>query len=130
MKHVGIATTLWFGAVMGICGCAGTWDETSNDIGTAPSPIISLNSLDPRAIEATPAYSGGLTPSMLSAGPLAVSSFGSAVMAAIQDSGESGALSRHLLSYTVSCALAPSQSLSVTWSDSQGSHTETYTGLF
>jgi hypothetical protein len=130
MKRFGLATIPWFVAAMFLSGCVASPEETESPVGTARSALINMNSLDPRALSADPAYPGGLTPGMLAQGALDVSAFSAAELSAIHDSGDAGKVSRQLLAYTVGCALDGTQSLSITWTDSQGDHPETYSGLF
>ena len=112
-------------------GCAPLENEGEGDVGSAASAAIGLNALSPLALDATASYSTALTPAMLSGTALAPDGLGGAALAAIEDQGASGALSRQLLSYTVGCALGPTQSFAFSWTDgSSVTHSESYAGVF
>jgi hypothetical protein len=90
---------------------------------------MTLNSMAPAALDATTTYPSALTPAMLAGAPLDPSALGASALAAIEDPGESGALSRSLLSYTVGCALDGTQSFAFSWVDASNvTHEENYPG--
>jgi hypothetical protein len=111
-------------------GCAPAEIEDDTDVGSAASALVMANSLAPAALDATGSYPDALTPAMLAAGPLAPGALSAAALAAIEDPGASGALSRQLLAYTVGCALGPAEApFTFSWTDASGvSHSERYPG--
>jgi len=95
-------------------------------VGAAVSAIHADNALNPNALNPNALNPNALNPNALS--PYALGT-GQEVKQAIQAPGPEGDLSRQLLRYVVRCALKPSQSVSFTWTDSQGAlHAETYPG--
>jgi hypothetical protein len=116
-------------------GCAGSPEDDETVVGDSLSPplrpsALNANALNANALNANALYPGALTPGMLAVDPLDPSTLGASGMAALQVPGTSGALSRQLLKYTVSCAFDNTQSFSFTWTDAWGaSHVETYPGL-
>jgi hypothetical protein len=123
-------------------GCAGSPEDEDPFIGDDPSPQLHGNALNGNALNGNAlngnalngnALNGNglsLAPSMLSATPLDFGALSAATRALLLDPGATGALSRELLKYTVSCALAPSQALHYTWVDAAGvTHDESPAGL-
>jgi hypothetical protein len=109
-------------------GCARA--GRGEDLGSASSAFLNLNSLDPSALDATAQYPDALTPAMLSGAALDPGALSAPALAAIQGLGTSGWLSRQLLQYTVGCALDVTQSFSFTWVDEANEpHDVTDTGL-
>lgn len=111
------------GLVFAICAvttsaCAPIGGE--NDVESASSSVIYTNSLVPIALDATSLFPAALTPAMLSGAALDPGRMSAPALAAIQDPGESGWVSRELLSYTVGCAFDSTESLSFTWVDAEG----------
>jgi hypothetical protein len=101
----------------GACAPAGHQE----DVGSAASAILSFNSLNPNGIDATVLYPSALTPAMLAEAALDPGAISAPVLAAIQNPGKSGTLSRQLLKYTVGCALDSTQpSFSFSWVDEDG----------
>ena len=103
-------------------GCAfdANFPQDGDALGEAESQLLVLNALNPNALNPNALNPNALNPNALSPSALL----------ALQDPGSSGDLSRQLLKYTVSCAFAPSQSFSFSWTDTSGVvHPETYSGL-
>ncbi|WP_437332295.1 hypothetical protein [Sorangium sp. So ce394] len=104
-------------------------EELEEPIGEAEGAVVAGNGALSNIINRNALLSGALTPSLLGANALKPSALSAAALAAIQDPGPQGTLSRQLLQYVVSCALRPDQSFSFTWTDSGGtSRQETYSG--
>ncbi len=109
-------------------GCAPV--EADGPTGSAESAAVFVNSLNPDALDLSPTYPDALTPGMLAGAALQYQALSPAAQAAIEDPSKSGALSRELLSYTVGCALAPTDSFTLSWTDSTGdTHAESYAGV-
>jgi hypothetical protein len=119
-------------ALVTACGCtAGSPEAGGNgeDTQTAVSAFMTLNSMAPEALDATTTYPSALSPAMLAGAPLDPSALTASALAAIKDPGDSGALSRSLLSYTVGCALDGTQSFAFSWVDASNvTHEENYPG--
>ena len=96
-------------------GSIDSMDDGEGRSGETAEGIVNSNAMNPNAMNPN-----ALNPSAMSA----------SATTALHDPGDAGALSRQLLKYTVSCALSPSQSFSLTWTDAQGAvHNEVYSGL-
>lgn len=87
-------------------------EDASEGAGVSSSAIIARNSL---------------LPGLISAGILAPDLLGSAAGDLADEIGGS-AEARKLLQYAASCALAPDQSFSFSWTDAAGGHEEEYEG--
>jgi hypothetical protein len=107
----------------------------SESVGAAEQAVLNMNALDPNALNANAHNPNALNPNALSPRALSPNALDpNAVrphaMHEIQDPGDNGALSRELLSYTVSCAFTPEQSFDFSWTDSGAVlHQESYPGL-
>lgn len=89
--------------------------EEPEALGEAESALVVSNALNPNALNPNALNPNSLLP---------------AALASILDPGEAGDLSRQLLSYTVSCALSPTQSFVFVWFDNLSlPHLEVLTGL-
>lgn len=108
-----------------ITACGGAFEPDAESVGDATEALLNPNALDPSAQNPS-----ALKPSMLAAGALSLGALSPAALAAIQMPGIDGDRSRQLLRYTVSCALAPTDSFSFTWTDADDLvHQESYPGL-
>ncbi|XXX77713.1 hypothetical protein WMF30_02910 [Sorangium sp. So ce134] len=93
-------------------------------------PLVTENALVPNALVPNALVPNALVPNALVPNALVPNALSPASLAAIQDAGERGALSRMFLRYVVGCALDSSQSFSFSWVDSAGvTHNETYAGI-
>jgi hypothetical protein len=125
--------TLLVAGVAAVClvlagGCAPAEDDEA--IGSAGSAAVVVNSLNAAALDATASYPDALTPGMLSGAALQYAALSAAAQAAIEDPSASGTLSRQLLSYTVGCALGPTQSFVYSWTDAwNNTSAESYPGI-
>ena len=110
-----------------IAGCA-VDDSTPPEeeaLDTVEGALVISNALNPNALNPN-----ALNPNALSQTALNPNALASSTLAMIRDPGGAGAISRQLLSYTVSCALGPAQSFSFTWRDgSNVDQPETFWGL-
>jgi hypothetical protein len=92
--------------------------------------LATTNALTANALTANALYPNALTASALLAGALAPDALTPEALAAIQDPGPGGTLSRLLLKYTVGCALDPSGAFAFSWTDGDGlTHHESYPGM-
>ncbi|WP_437964415.1 hypothetical protein WMF04_32470 [Sorangium sp. So ce260] len=103
-------------------------EEAEEPIGEAEDAVVSTNSILPNALYKNALNSIALTPAALGPNPLTWAGLSQSARAAVQNPGSTGELSRELLRYTVSCALRPDQSLSVTWNDGGTVRSATYQG--
>jgi hypothetical protein len=111
-----------FAVSLAACGPVG--DE---DTAVAASAVLNANSLSPAALDPS---SGAVAPALLAATALDPAELSPAALAALQDPSATGDLSRRLLSYTVGCAFAPTQSFTLSWVDaSSAAQQQTYAGL-
>jgi hypothetical protein len=123
-----------FGLLAGasfLAGCAVEALPAVDPDGTAVAEeeLSTDNALSANALNANALYANALSANALNANALNANALSSASLAAIQDPGSAGALSRQLLKYTVSCALGSSQSFTFSWTDSGNVvHTENYPG--
>jgi hypothetical protein len=121
MRHVFLLAAP---ALLIACGSA-----PEADLGEAPAPMEINNALTANALTANALAPGALTAGALAGRPLAAGALGPEEVAAIQDPGVAGDLSRRLLKYAVGCALDGTRSLSFSWTDGGGGvHDETYPG--
>ncbi|WP_437730108.1 hypothetical protein [Sorangium sp. So ce1335] len=87
------------------------------------------NALGPNALAPNALAPNALAPNALAPNALAPNALAPNALAAIKHPGPSGAMSRELLRYVVSCALRPDQTFSFSWNDSSGAvRQETYRG--
>jgi hypothetical protein len=110
-------------------------------VGTAESAAITSNAITSNAITSNAITSNAITSNAITSNAITSNAITSnaitssaltpnaMLMSALQDPGPTGDLSRMFFQYTVGCALAPTQSVSFSWTDSQGAvHNETYAG--
>lgn len=110
--------------------CGGAFEPEAESVGVATEALENGNILNTNSLNPSAQNPSALKPSMLAAGALSLSALSPAALAAIQMPGIDGDRSRQLLQYTVSCALAPTDSFSFTWTDGLGVvHQESYPGL-
>jgi hypothetical protein len=109
-------------------GCiAGPLD--AGQTGVASEPVVVDNAIFPNAIFPNAIFPNAIFPNAIFPNAIFPNALDPASLAAIEDPGEAGVLSRMFVKYAVSCALTPSQSFSFSWTDSSGVvHDETYTG--
>ena len=115
-------TSLFLAALLlvGCGGAPGSQEDPEGEIGIAPSDLVSVNALNMNALNMS-----AIDTNALSMNALSPTNF-----AAMQAPTTSGALARQLFKYAVSCALEPSQSSSLTWTDEWSVvHQDTYRGL-
>jgi hypothetical protein len=115
-------------AISIMAACGGSPEDVDTDVGEARSAALNANALNANALNANALYPNALTPSMLGSTALVWSSLSASAQAALQDPGASGALARQLARYATGCAFDTTQSFSVSWTDSLGTHNETYVG--
>jgi hypothetical protein len=96
----------------------------------AAMALIAENALIPNALIPNALIPNALIPSTLISNALILDTLDPSALAAIQDPGTGGTLSRMLVEYTVGCALTSDQSFSFSWTDAQNViHNETYLGV-
>jgi hypothetical protein len=96
-----------------LTGCIGEGGrgEADEGVGVAQQAALSMNALSMNALSMNALSMNALS------------------MNALQDPSATGDLFRQLLQYTVGCALTPSQSLSISWTDASGNpESATYVG--
>ncbi|WP_437826487.1 hypothetical protein [Sorangium sp. So ce1153] len=105
-------------------------DEESEELlGEDQSAIESDNGFLPNALNMNALNMNALNMNALNMNALNPTALSSASLASIKNSGPSGALSRDLMRYLVSCSLRPDQTFSFSWTDSAGVvHPEVYRG--
>ena len=110
--------------------CASVPEDADPAVGVTAAAVEYENALNANALNANALNANALNANALSAGALDFGHLGAAARAAITDPGPTGDLSRQLLRYTVSCALAPAQAFAFSWTDPAGVlHAEVYPGL-
>ncbi|UQA60974.1 hypothetical protein [Polyangium aurulentum] len=116
-------------ALLLVAGCVSEAEPMDELISDAEQELSSSNALVPNAINPNAINPNAIEPSALSMYPLSLSSIGSSSLAAIQDPGSAGEMSRQFLKYAVSCAFYPIQSFAFSWTDAKGVvHNEVYRG--
>jgi hypothetical protein len=120
--------TLVLGMVVAFgTGCA--IEAEDGPLGSAEEAAIAPNAIAPNAIAPNAIAPNAIAPNAIAPNAIAPNALTPSAMAALQDPGTAGDLSRMWIHYAVTCALAPSQSFSYTWTDAQGtSHAVTETG--
>jgi hypothetical protein len=100
-------------------GCTG---EVRDDeaVGVAQEASLSMNSLSMNSLSMNSLSMNSLSMNSLSMNSLSMNS-----LSALQDPSPTGDLFRELVSYTVGCALNPSQSFSFSWTDAEGNLRQT-----
>jgi hypothetical protein len=109
--------------MVALTGCTG---EVTNDegVGASQEALLSSNLLSSNLLS-----SNLLSSNLLSSNLLSSNSLGDGALAALEDPSATGDGARELLKYTVGCALDPSQSVSISWTDAQGNpQSATYVG--
>jgi hypothetical protein len=126
------ATLLVIPFVMGLLGGCGSLprevgDEETRSISEA---LETSNAMVPNAMVPNAMVPNAMVPNALSASALSLGMLSPSSLAALQDPGEAGALSRQFVRYAVGCAFVPGQALSFTWTDDSGIvHQEDYQGV-
>jgi hypothetical protein len=141
MKRI-LAILYWSSVATFVSGCALDAGSSFDDEAVAEDAIavkgphalnpnaLNPNALNPNALNPNALNPNALNPNALGVTALSAGALGPSALAALQEPGNTGAMSRQLLSYSVSCALGPAQSFSFTWYDNQNvPHPETYWGL-
>jgi hypothetical protein len=108
-----------------LSGCA---VEQTEAVDTARSEVLAANVLAANVLAANVLAANVLAANALTSSPLSTETLSDLVQAALQDQ-TFGANDRTLFHYVATCALAPSQSVSYTWSDAQGPHAVVEQGL-
>ncbi|WP_437521779.1 hypothetical protein WME79_29790 [Sorangium sp. So ce726] len=105
-------------------------DEQAEElVGEAEGELIAENGQLPNALSLNALSLNALSLNALSLNALSLNSLSTSAKSAIQNPGETGALSRDLLRYVVSCSLRTDQTFSFSWTDSSGViHPEVYRG--
>lgn len=108
-----------------LVACDAVTDTISDDdFGHRPQALSTQNSIAGNALDLN-----ALNLNTLNRYPLRPEALEPAALAAIQNPGPDGVLARQFVEYAASCALAPSQAFSFSWTDSAGvSHNESYPG--
>jgi hypothetical protein len=110
-----------------LAGCAP--DRGDEPVGYAEEAAISPNAISPNAISPNAISPNAISPNAISPNALSPDALSPAALAALEDPGPAGALSRELVRYAVGCALRPSQSFQFSYTDAEGSlHVEVYPG--
>ncbi len=126
MKRTGIACLI--SSMFGM-GCAVGAPGGDEAIGVAEDAYVAQNALVPNALVPNALVPNALVPNALVPNALTFTSLSQASQTAITDPGPAGDLSRSFLKYAVSCAFAPNQSFSFSWTGSdQSQHSENYEG--
>lgn len=117
-------------ALLLAAGCAPVDEgEEEGSLGEAEQEVSSDNALVPNAITPNAITPNALNPAVLGAAPLSLAALGAGSLAALQDPGSAGEMSRMFLKYAVSCAFNATQSFAFSWIDSRGLvHNEVYLG--
>ncbi|MRG91872.1 hypothetical protein [Polyangium spumosum] len=113
------------------CGDAGEapGDEDTILVEDAEMGLVEENAIQPNAIQPNAIQPNAIQPNAIQPNALTPTAFGPSTLAALEDPGEAGYLSRMFVRYAVNCAFDPSQSLSLSWTDLGGVvQTETYVG--
>jgi len=107
------------------CG-AGHRDEA----GSSSSALTNPNSLNLNALNLNALNLNALNLNALNLNALNLNSLDPAALSTLSGSTLTSAIAREVFRYMVGCALGPSHSVEVTWTDSKGRlHVETYYGL-
>jgi hypothetical protein len=113
---------------LALAGCA--LDEGGREpVAEGASPLVTDNALIPNALIPNALIPNALIPNALIPNALIPNALDSGALAALQDPGAAGALSRQLMRYVASCALDATQSFDFSWTDESGSHNESYPGV-
>ncbi|MDI1451977.1 hypothetical protein [Polyangium sp. 6x1] len=117
------------GTLVGCGGAEEAFEEDEGTVGEISENVVELNAIQPNAIQPNAIQPNAIQPNAIQPNALSPSSVAPNMLAALQDPGEAGRLSRTFMRYAVGCAFDPSQSFTVTWTDAQGVvQTETYVG--
>jgi len=110
-----------------LVGCTSGLDDFSEEGGSAfaEQEVVGSNLIVPNTL-----VPPDLTPSDIAGAPLSIDAMPASSVAALQDPGQAGDVSRLFVRYAVGCAFDTSQSFSFTWTDEFGTtHEENYPGL-
>lgn len=124
MKQIRLTVLL---VIASSSGAACTQEAEGDDAipGFAAQAHLAPNAMIPNAM-----IPNALNPALLVTNALRPSSLSSVALAALQDPGPAGDLSRQHLLYAVGCAFDPTQSFSFSWTDSGGIiRNEVYWGI-
>ncbi|WP_437673650.1 hypothetical protein [Sorangium sp. So ce131] len=103
--------------------------DIGEPLGADVSALAMSNALIPNALIPNALIPNALIPNALIPNALIPNALDPASIAALQDPGQRGELSRQFLRYVVSCALDATQAFSFSWTDAGGVvHNETYSG--
>ncbi|WP_437323364.1 hypothetical protein [Sorangium sp. So ce381] len=104
-------------------------EQAEEPVGEAEGELIADNGFLPNALSLNALSLNALSLNALSLNALSLNALSLNSRSAIQNPGETGALSRELLRYVVSCSLRADQTFSFSWTDSSGVvHPEVYRG--
>jgi hypothetical protein len=110
-------------------GCQAT-EEEGETFFSGTSALVSENALLPNALLPNALLPNALLPNALLPNALLPNAMAPNALAAVRDAGPGGDLSRMFLKYTVGCALDPTQSFQLSWTDAAGAtRSETYMGV-
>jgi hypothetical protein len=118
---------LGLGAASLLSGCGGGGEEV---LGAAADALETGNAMIPNAIIPNAIIPNAIIPNAIIPNALSAGGLDAASLAALQDPGQRGDLSRMFLKYLVGCALDATQSFSFSWTDALGAvHAEAYPGI-
>ncbi|MDI3290577.1 hypothetical protein [Polyangium sp. 15x6] len=116
------------GTLVGCGDAEGVYEEEEGTVEEVAESLVEENAIQPNAIQPNAIQPNAIQPNAIQPNALTPSALSPSSLAALQDSGQTGQMSRMFLRYAVGCALEPSQSFTVTWTDNDVVHTETYFG--
>ncbi|MDC3954328.1 hypothetical protein KEG38_10740 [Polyangium jinanense] len=117
------------GTLVGCGDAEGVYEEEEGAVEEVAEAIVEGNAIQPNAIQPNAIQPNAIQPNAIQPNALAPSTLSPSSLAALRDPGEAGQLSRLFVRYAVGCALEPSQSFTVTWTDELGvTRTEIYVG--
>jgi hypothetical protein len=110
-----------------LAACAGLGGEP---IDRVEQSAVNTNAMNPNAMNPNAMNPNAMNPNAMNPNAMNPNAMDPAAMAALQDPGDAGSLSREFVRYAVSCAFTPDQSFDFSWTDDQGvEHDESYPGL-
>lgn len=106
-------------AAVSLAGCV---VEPAGDdpVGVAETALVTENALAPNAIIPNAIIPNAIIPNAIIPNALAPGAMDPSSLAALQDPSAVGDLSRMFIKYVVGCALSPTQSFTISWTDSSG----------
>lgn len=117
------------GTLVGCGDAEGVYEEEGAAVDVAEMALVEDNAIQPNAIQPNAIQPNAIQPNAIQPNALTPAAMSPSSLAALQDPGEAGRLSRFFMRYAVGCAFDPSQSFPVTWTNELGiTQTETYVG--